>query len=162
MNLLSTLFGGALLIVAVYFALGALRLPAYWRAVLSGGGVLLIYVVIAARQWPGLDTLAIHAVVFIATAAILSLRDARRSERGTKLHWAPKLVIGFFLVLFLIDGALIYIASHGLPASLAKLLPDAGRGGAHTAFPGVTPHGEEAAKAVNSHLKEQAEKRRQP
>lgn len=159
MNLLFTLFGGALLIVVAYFALGTLRLPNYWRAVISGGLVLLAYVVMAMRQWPGLDTLAIHGVVFIATAAILSLRGARRTETATKLHWAPKLLIGFFLVLFLVDGALIYIASHGLPAPLAKLMPNAGQGGAHTAFPGVTPHGEDAAKAVNAHLKEQAEKR---
>ena len=163
MNLLTTLFGGALLIVALYFVLGMLRLPNFWRAVVSGGAVLLIYLVIVARLWPGLDVVAMHIAVFIVTAAILSLLHRRRAEQAPKLHWAPKVLIGFFLVLFVIDGAFIYIASHGLPEFIAKrVMPNADKGGARTAFPGVMPHGEDAAKAVNSHLKQQAEKRRQP
>ena len=163
MSILITLFGGALLIVVLYFAFGALRLPNYWRAVVSGGAVLLSYLVIAARNWPGLDVVAMHVAVFIATAVILSLLNARRAEPSNKLHWAPKVIIGFFLLLFAIDGAFIYIASHGLPEFMTKrFMPGADKGGAHTAFPGVMPHGEDAAKAVNSHLKQQAEQRRQP
>lgn len=160
--MLITLFGGALLIVALYFALGVMRVPNYWRAVMSGGLMLLAYAVIAARDWPGLDAVAMHVAVFVATATILSLLHARRAEPARKLHWAPKLLIGFFLLLFAIDAGFIYIASHGLPDFIAKRLPGAEEGGTHTAFPGVMPHGEDAAKAVNSHLKEQAEKRRQP
>jgi len=163
MNLLATLFGGALLIVALYFILGALRLPNFWRAVVSGGTLVLIYIIIAAREWPGLDVVAMHIAVFIVTAAILSLLHRRHATQTQKLHWAPKVLIGFFLVLFVIDGAFIYIASHGLPEFIAQhVMPNASKGGAHTAFPGVMPHGEDAAKAVNSHLKQQAEKRRQP
>lgn len=163
MNLLTTLFGGALLIVMLYFALGALRLPNYWRAVVSGGALLLIYFVLAARNWPGLDTVAMHVAVFIATAVILSLLNTRHGQPSNKLHWAPKVIIGFFLLLFAIDGAFIYIASHGLPEPIAKrFMPGADKGGAHSAFPGVMPHGEDAAKPVNAHLKQQAEQRRQP
>lgn len=163
MNLLTTLFGGALLIVALYFVFGALRLPNFWRAVGSGGAVLLVYLIFAARLWPGLDVVAMHIAVFIVTAAILSLLHRRRAEQAQKLHWAPKVLIGFFLVLFVIDGAFIYIASHGLPEFIAlRVMPNADKGGARTAFPGVTPHGKDAGKAVNAHLKEQAEKRREP
>ena len=163
MNLLTTLFGGALLIVALYFVLGVLRLPNFWRAVVSGGAVLLSYLIIVARNWPGLDVVAMHIAVFIVAAAILSLLHRRHAEQAPKLHWAPKVLIGFFLVLFVIDGAFIYIASHGLPEFIAqRVMPNANKGGVHTSFPGVTPHGEDAAKAVNSHLKQEAEKRRQP
>lgn len=163
MSMLTTLFGGALLIVVLYFVLGALRLPNYWRAVMSGGAVLLTYFVLAARNWPGLDVVAMHIAVFIATAVILSLLNACRAEPSKKLHWAPKVIIGFFLLLFVIDGAFIYIASHGLPEPIAKrFMPGADKGGAHNAFPGVMPHGEDAAKPVNAHLKQQAEQRRQP
>lgn len=162
MDFLFSLFGGALLIVLLYAVLGWLRLPNYWRAVISGGVVLLLYLVLIARHWPGLDVVAMHSVVFVATAAIMSLRANRRSQSAAKLHWAPKLIIGFFAVLFVVNGTLIYVASHGLPEFVAKHMPDANKGGAHTGFPGVTPHGEEAAKAVNSHLKEQAERRQQP
>ncbi|MDP1882089.1 MAG: FixH family protein [Bradyrhizobium sp.] len=157
MNLLTTLFGGALLIVVLYFVLGALRWPNYWRAVVSGGALLLAYLVIAARNWPGLDAVAMHVAVFIATAVILSLLNVRRAEPSKKLHWAPKVIIGFFLLLFAIDGVFIYVASHGLPEFMAKrFLPEADKGGAHTAFPGVMPHGEDAAKGISAHLKQQA------
>jgi len=163
MNLLTTLFGGALLIVALYFVLGALRLPNFWRAVGSGGAVLLVYLIFAARLWPGLDVVAMHIAVFIVTAAILSLLHRRRLEQAPKLHWAPKVLIGFFLVLFVVNGAFIYIASHGLPEFIAqRVMPNADKGGARTGFPGVMPHGKDASKAVNSHLKQQAEKRREP
>ncbi|MBI5751031.1 MAG: hypothetical protein HZA59_02635 [Hydrogenophilales bacterium] len=163
MNLLTTLFGGAMLIVVLYFVLGMLRLPNYWRAVVSGGALVLSYFVLAARDWPGLDAVAMHVAVFIATAVILNLLNARRAEPSKKLHWAPKVIIGFFLLLFAIDGVFIYVASHGLPEFMAKrFLPEATKGGAHTAFPGVMPHGEDAAKPVNAHLKQQAEQRRQP
>ena len=163
MSILITLFGGALLIVVLYFMFGALRLPYYWRAVVSGGALLLTYLVMASRNWPGLDVVAMHVAVFIATAVILNLLNTRRAEASNKMHWAPKVIIGFFLLLFMIDGAFIYISSYGLPEFMAKrLMPGAAKGGAHTAFPGVMPHGEDAAKAVNSHLKQQAEQRRQP
>lgn len=159
MNMLTTLFGGALLIAVIYFLLSVLRLPNYWRAVMSGGAMLLAYAVIALRDWPGIDVVAMHFVVFIATAVILSLVNTQRNVPSSKLHWAPKLLIGFFLLLFVVNGAFIYIASHGLPDFLAKrFLPDAKKGGAHTAFPGVMPHGQDAAKGINAHLKQQAEK----
>jgi len=158
MSMLATLFGGALLIVALYFVLGALRLPNYWRAVMSGGAVLLGYFVFAARNWPGLDVVAMHVAVFIAAAVILSLLNTRRADPSKKLHWAPKVIIGFFLLLFAIDGVFIYVASHGLPEFMAKrFLPQADKGGAHTAFPGVMPHGEDAAKGISAHLKQQAQ-----
>lgn len=162
MNMLLTLFGGAVLIAVLYFLLGLLRLPNYWRAVISGGVLLSTYFIFAARDWPGLDVAALHVAVFIATAVILSLRASRRGESAQKLHWAPKVFIVFFVILFVIDGVFIYVATYGLPASVAQLMPGAKKGGAHTAFPGVTPHGEDAAKPVNAHLKEQAEQRRQP
>lgn len=163
MNMLLTLFGGAVLIAVLYFLLGLMRLPNYWRAVISGGFLLITYFIFATRDWPGLDVAAMHVAVFIATAVILSLRASRRGEPAKKMHWAPKALIVFFVFLFVIDGVFIYVATHGLPDSLAQhLMPGAKKGGAHTAFPGVTPHGEDAAKPVNAHLKEQAEQHRQP
>lgn len=157
MSLLTTLFGGALLIAVLYFLLGALRLPNYWRAVVSGGVLLLVYFVMAARNWPGLDAVAMHVAVFIVTAVILTLLNAPRAGSPSKLHWVPKFMIGFFVLLFVIDGAFIYIASNGLPEFIAqRFLPEANKGGANTAFPGVMPHGEDAAKGISAHLKQQA------
>ena len=163
MNILLTLFGGAGLIAVLYFLLGLLRLPHYWRAVVSGGALLLTYFAFAARDWPGLDVVAMHGVVFIATAVILSLRGSHPGTAAKKMHWAPKVLIIFFAILFVIDGIFIYVATHGLPDSVAQqLMPGAEKGGAHTSFPGVMPHGEDAAKPVNAHLKEQAEQQRKP
>lgn len=157
--MLTTVFGGAVLIAVLYYGLRLFKLPNYWCGVISASVPLLAYFLFATHDWPGLDVVAMHVTVFIATAFVLSLIHARRRAGNEKLHWAPKVFIGFFLVLFVILGGFAYMATNGLPESIAKhVLPGGLRGGVHTAFPGVVPHGEEAAKGINEHLKQQYQK----
>ncbi len=158
--MLTTVFSGAALIVVLFYGLRLFKLPAYWCSVISASIPLLAYSLFVSRDWPGLDVVVMHVTVFIATAFVLSLINARRREGNEKLHWAPKIFIGFFLVLFLILGGFAYMATNGLPESIARhVLPDGMHGGVHTAFPGVVPHGEEAAKGISEHLKQQYQKR---
>ena len=151
----TTLFGGVVLIVVLYYGLRLFKLPNYWCGVMSAAIPMAIYSVIAARDWPGLDLVTMHATVFAATAVVLSLINGRRRVPGEKLHWAPKLFIGFFAVLFLLLGVFAYIATNGLPDWIAKrVMPGGEHGGVHTAFAGVVPHGEDAAKGMSEHLKQ--------
>lgn len=151
-----TLFGGALAIAALFFALRWTGASVYWRAVVATGLPLLAYLTFALIVWPGLDVVAIHLAVFIALGAVLALSATQRARSRAKLHWAPKLLIGFFVFLFMLNSGFIYLSSHGLPDWLAKIvLPGAEQGGAHTAFPGVVPHSDDAAKGISSHLKQQ-------
>jgi nitrogen fixation protein FixH len=157
MNMLVTLFGGVVLVVVIYQALRGLGFPNYWRGVISGVVPLVAFATYATKHWSGLDVLAIHTAVYLSTATILTMLGARpaeqKAERRTRMHWGPKAIIAFFLFVFVINGVFLYISSQGLPPSLAKwLLPNSENENLHTAFPGVVPHGQEAAKEIASEL----------
>lgn len=157
MNMLVTLFGGVALVAAIYQVLRALGLPNYWRGVVSGVVPLVLFAAYATRHWSGLDVMAIHTAVYLSTATILTMLGARQAdqkpERKVPMHWAPKVIVGFFVFVFALNAAFLYISSRGLPPSVAKwLLPNAENENLHTAFPGVVPHGQEAAKEIGSEL----------
>ena len=64
------------------------------------------------------------------------------------MHWAPKALVAFFLMLIVTNAGLLYVSTKGLPPALARLLlPGEVKQTLHTGFAGTTRHGEEAAKA---------------
>jgi nitrogen fixation protein FixH len=68
------------------------------------------------------------------------------------MHWAPKLLTGFFLGLVVINAALLYIATKGLPEPLASWWLGSDGAAVYSGFSGVVAHGQGAAKAVSSEL----------
>lgn len=159
-----TLFGGALLIIVLYYVLRAFGVSNYWRGVIGGTVSVTAYLALSIRQWPGGDVVSMHMAVFLATATVLTLIGGRKPGAAKKLHWGPKLIIGFFLLLFVIDGGLLLISGQGVPPSVARwLLPEPEKKSAnppHTAFSGVVPHDEEAAKTINQFMKAAENQRR--
>ena len=159
-----TLFGGALLIIVLYYVLRAFGVSNYWRGVISGTVSVTAYLALSTTQWPGGDVVSMHMAVFLATATVLTLIGGRKPGAAKKLHWGPKLIIGFFLLLFVIDGGLLLISGQGVPPSVAKwLLPvpeSKSTNPPHTAFSGVVPHDEEAAKTINQFMKTAEKQRR--
>ncbi|MGO9445161.1 MAG: FixH family protein [Thiobacillaceae bacterium] len=149
-----TLFGGLVAVIALFVALA--RFPNPLRALIAAGIPLLVYFFLIIGAWPGMDVVAIHIAVFSGTAFVM-LMTAHFRARGTgKLHWAPKALIGFFLVLTVLMGTFLYISTDGLPPRVAAwVLPGADKSMVRTGFSGVLEHGEEAANAINSHLGEQ-------
>ncbi|MFH1495928.1 MAG: FixH family protein [Pseudomonadota bacterium] len=151
-----TLFGGAVLIVVIFYVLRAFGVSNYWRGVISGTVSVTAYLALSIGQWPGGDVVSMHMAVFLATATVLTLIEGRKPGTAKRLHWGPKAIIGFFLVLFVIDGALLMISGQGVPPVVAKwLLPPAKNSSnpPHTAFSGVVSHGEEAAKTISQFMK---------
>ena len=149
MNTLVTLLGGLLLMLIVYGALGWLPgLPQVLRAVLASSLTLIAYFVFMLERWPGLDVLAIHISIFVVAGLLLYMFSRYGSHR-TRLHWAPKILIGFFVMLAVINTFFLYISSRGLPPSIAHYwLP--GNDTVYSGFSGVVEHGQDAAKAVSS------------
>lgn len=151
-----TLFGGVVLVVVLYQLLRAAGLSNYWRGVISGVVPLLGFAIYSVGNWGGLDVLAIHTAVYLSTATLLTLAGSREQDSTrarAPMHWAPKAFIGFFLFVLLINGVFLYVSSQGLPPAVARwLLPGAEDGRVHTAFPGVVPHGTDAAKEIGSEL----------
>lgn len=150
-----TLFGGALAIIVLYYLLRAFGVSNYWRGVISGVVPVIGYLGLSTSNWPGGDVISMHMAVYLATATVLTVIGARKTGDAKRLHWGPKVIIGFFLTLFVIDGTLLVVSGQGVPQAVAKwMLPPAKKSShpAHTAFSGVVPHGEEAAKSINQYL----------
>lgn len=151
---LPTLFGGLALVLILFSLTG--RLPHLVRALIAAGIPLLGYLVHILGHWPGLDVVAIHVAVFSGAALGMLMVTRYQAESGVKLHWAPKALIVFFVLLTLLMAGFLYIATQGLPSRLAALvLPGADSARIRTGFSGVLEHGQEAAKTINSQLSEQ-------
>lgn len=152
MSTLITLLGGVLLLVVLHTLLGwTSRLPSGLRAILASSVSLLTYFGLIMGRWPGLDVVAMHISVFIVAGLLLYMFSEYRSRRKGRLHWVPKFLIGFFVVLAVINTFLLYVATRGLPPTLARFwLP--GGTTVNTGFSGVVQHGQEAAKSISSEL----------
>lgn len=139
MTMTQTLFGGMLAVILIFFVGRRFGLPAYWSALLAGLLPFLGYLGLGAEGHGG-DVLAIHFVVFLATAAVMGVFSAT-SKKKEKMHWGPKIIIVFFVFLALLNAALLSVATHGLPDWLtSRILPSENKDAVHTVFPGVIPH----------------------
>ena len=153
MTTLTTLISGLVLMVFVHFALGILRrLSVALRAMLASSLALVVYFFMIIGSWPGLDVVAMHISIFVVAGLLLYMTSNRRPNQA-RMHWVPKLLIGFFVLLAVINSFLLYISTRGLPPSIAHFwLP--GGGEVNSGFSGVVGHGQEAARAVSSTLKQ--------
>jgi hypothetical protein len=135
-----TLFGGLLVVAALFFVARRLRLSNYWSAVISGALPFLTYLGYSTKIGVAGDVLAVHFAVFMATAGVLGV-FGNMYQKKEGLHWAPKLIIAFFVVLVLLMAGFVFVSINGLPTSLAKwVMPNVGHQSMHTGFPGAIPH----------------------
>jgi len=135
-----TLFGGLLAVIALFWVARTIGLSHYWSSVLASVLPFLVYLGYSSVVWQGGDMLAIHLAVFVATSAVLGVFGANRRSKE-EMHWGPKLIASFFVVLTVFMAILLTISSHGLPDKLSGLfLPNPDSQRLHTAFPGVIPH----------------------
>lgn len=150
-----TLFGGLAAVLLLFALARSLRMPAELAGMTAAGLPLLAYIVMLFGRWPGLDVVAIHIAVFIIAAFVLVVLSRLRA-RQTRMHWVPKALIAFFLVLIAMNAGFLYVSTKGLPPALARLwLPGGDRQALNTGFAGTTRHGEEAAKAIGADLSRQ-------
>lgn len=161
MTLVETLFGGLLLIIGMHLLLRLAKLGSYWRGVLSGLFPIVGYMVLATRQWPGGDVVAMHITIFLAAATVMTIISNDKPGASAKLHWAPMLMVAFFSVLAVLMATFLVIAVRGIPTKLAQVvMPNAENRIVHTAFSGVVEHDEQAAKSINQHLSAQNRQRK--
>jgi hypothetical protein len=141
MTITETLFGGLFAVALLFMMARRVGLSYYWSAILGGALPFLAYLGWSmATTGLGGDVLAIHLVVYMAGAAVLGVFGNMQSKKEP-MHWAPKLLIAFFVVLTLFMAAFVSIATNGLPDSVAQLImPNAHNQATHTRFPGAVPH----------------------
>ena len=84
--------------------------------------------------------MAIHFALFFANAGLLIVFGSMQ-RKNQAMHWAPRLIAGFFISLVLINITFLSISTRGLPDWFTRLiLPNPDNEQVHTAFPGVIPH----------------------
>lgn len=150
--MVETLFGGVLLAAGLYFGSRRLGLSGFWAGILSGALPFLIYLIYSMQHWGGGDVLAIHFAVYLATAGVLMVFGDMQQKKQ-EMHWAPRLIIWFFVGLVVLNAVLLSVASRGLPDFFTRLLlPSQGKQEVHTAFPGVIPH--DRNKSYQPHLQQ--------
>lgn len=106
--------------------------------------VLTVYVPLAVLYWAGLDVFAIHFAFFTMAAilpgVIAGNRHGTNADVG-RLHWGPGIIIGFFMILVVVDSTIITLANSGASADfIRKFLPEPRRDSAQnvtSAFPGT-------------------------
>ncbi len=152
LTMTETLFGGLLAAAFLFFVVRKAGLSNFWAGILSGVVPFIAYLAYSSQHWPGGDVLTIHFAVYLANAGLLIVFGGMQKKKES-LHWAPKLMIGFFISLVLLMAMLLSISSRGLPDSLVRLmLPNPSSGQVHTGFPGLIPH--DRNKLYEPHLQE--------
>jgi len=134
-------FGVVLLFLLLH---GLTRLDAKRAAAATAMGSLGVLAVAATFARPGADVVAMYVAVLAVTAYLLGIIGSSRERRlaagaGAGFHWAPALIIGFFVALFATDGLLVVISREGPPGPMRHwLLPDKrGESNVVSVFPGV-------------------------
>lgn len=154
MTLLVSIFGGMLLTALLYAAGRLGRLSNYWAAVAAAALPTVAYLAYAIGSRPGLDVVTMHVIAYPTVAVLLGMLNSQKARREQAMHWAPKLLIGFFLIMLVVMAGFVYIAGQGLPPSVAQwLLPDIKGKYVHTGFAGVVEHQQDAAKGIGHHLR---------
>ena len=147
-----TLFGGLAVAAVLFFVVRKVGLSNFWAGILSGVLPFIAYIAYSTQHWPGGDVLTIHFAVYLANAGLLIVFGGMQKKKES-MHWAPKLIIAFFVGLVLLMAILLSISSRGLPDSLVRLvLPNPSNGQVHTGFPGVIPH--DRNKLYESHVQD--------
>jgi len=121
-NLLLSILGGEVIIIAAFFILSFIkRLSGKYAATMTALLTLLVYVPMSILSWPGGDVFAMHIAIYLVTSYILgiisSYREARIAEGGSGkvgFHWGPAAIIAFFVVFISLDSIFVSAATQGV------------------------------------------------
>ena len=140
LSMTETLFGGLVVGAVIFFGVRKAGLSNFWAGILSGLLPFIAYLAYSTSHWPGGDVLTIHFAVYIANAGLLIVFGGMQKKKEN-MHWAPRVIIGFFMGLLLLNAIFLSVATRGLPDLLTRsFLPNPENRQVHTGFPGVIPH----------------------
>jgi len=114
---------------------------------------ILFYVPWAIITWPGADVFAINLAIFLTLAYGLGLIGSRV---GKGWHWAPAVIVGFFVGVIVINVVFLTVAERGITGLFAELLPKPRSAEvADSRFPGTVSHDFQEKEALyNAYLEE--------
>jgi nitrogen fixation protein FixH len=119
---------------------------------------LLVYVPWAILTWPGADIFAVHLAIFLTVAYALGMIGARV---GRHWHWAPALIVGFFVLVIITNIVFLGVAEQGITGLFARLLPEPqGSEVVDSRFPGTVSHDYQEKEALYNAYLRQVEQQR--
>lgn len=144
-NIALTLAVGVLVSAALFFLFyKGLKRPGKLSALLTVLVVQAVYIPLAVLHWAGLDVFAIHFGFYTMTAVILAMITTARETGKARFHWGLGIIIGFFLILAVVDATIITLANSGASAEfMRRFLPEPKRESAtnvSSAFPGTVAY----------------------
>jgi len=128
-DFLATLLGGTLFIAVMFLVVHRFsRFSGQATAVLMALLVIIIYVPYSIIFWSGGDVFAIHIAIYLVSVYVLGIMSSQWDKRGEGetrgFHWAPTLIVLFFVVVVSVDSVLVMLAQQGVNSDVAKwLLP---------------------------------------
>jgi len=152
-NLLLTLATGVLFILVIHSILRfRTSLSSIRTAIITLLSLCSIYIPLLIIDWPSIDVFAIQFAIYGVTIYLLTIlhnqaiihnNKVRAGEAKRKtLHWAPLLIVGFFVVVVTVDSIFITIAQQGSDSLLRGLFIPAPKSGGEVSsyFPGIIEH----------------------
>lgn len=114
---------------------------------------MLIYVPWAILTWPGADVFAIHLAIFLTLAYALGMVGSRV---GRGWHWAPALIVAFFVLVIVTNVVFLGVAEQGITGLFGRLLPEPeGTRVVDSRFPGTVSHDfQEKEAQYNAYLRQ--------
>ncbi|RMG36600.1 MAG: nitrogen fixation protein FixH [Gammaproteobacteria bacterium] len=151
---------GVLLELLTYLGLTRLfRLSGKAAAMAIGLLVVLGYVPWAAIHWPGADIFAVHLAIYLTFAYALGMIGSRV---GKGWHWAPALIVAFFVGVITLNIIFVTVAEKGITGIFAELLPSPRTARvADSEFPGVVSHDFQEKEALYNQYLEQVKAQRE-
>jgi len=152
-NLFLTLAAGVVFIVLVSSILRFFsNIKSPLAALVTFIALNSIYIPLLVNDWPGVDVFAIQFSIYGVTLYLLAILHSQAIKKkldeaaGLKVqkkwHWAPLVIVGFFVVVVSVDSIFITIAQQGSDSLLRGLFipkPKSG-GGVSSYFPGIIEH----------------------
>lgn len=146
--------GGVLAEVALFLLLRRLfRLDGRAGAMAVALLAILVYVPWAILTWPGADIFAIHLAIYLTVAYALGMVGGRV---GSGWHWAPALIVGFFVIVIATNVVFLGVAEQGITGLFAEMLPKPqGSEVVDSRFPGTVSHDYQEKEAqYNAYLRQ--------
>jgi nitrogen fixation protein FixH len=148
--------GGVLAELVVFFVLNRLvRLNGKAAATAVALLAILVYVPWAVLHWPGADIFAIHLAIYLTVAYALGMVGA---SVGRRWHWAPAVIVGFFVVVVATNVVFLGVAERGITGLFAEFLPKPRDAEVvDSRFPGTVSHDYQEKEALYNSYLEQVE-----
>lgn len=154
LGLLVSVGGGVLAELFAFFLLHrVLRLNGKAAAAVIALLAILFYVPWGVLNWPGADVFAIHLAIYLTVAYALALIGSRV---GRGWHWAPAAIVGFFVVVVVMNIVFLTVADRGITGLFSRLLPEPRSGDVvDSGFPGTVSHDYQEKEALyNAYLRQ--------